>query len=88
MKNEITTQAYTQPQTLPAYIYSRVSKAIQAEEGEGISRQINRAHQFLEMINICRVRDQQPIYEEIDEQIIDKGLSAYVGANTVGSNIC
>ncbi|MEZ8692723.1 hypothetical protein BCU88_19620 [Vibrio splendidus] len=83
MKNEITTQAYTQPQTLPAYIYSRVSKAIQAEEGEGISRQINRAHQFLEMINICRVRDQQPIYEEVDEQIIDKGLSAYVGANTV-----
>jgi DNA invertase Pin-like site-specific DNA recombinase len=82
MKSEITNQANTPLQTLPAYIYSRVSKVIQAEEGQGISRQIDRAHQFIDMTNKRRARDNQPTYKVVDDLIIDKGLSAYIGANT------
>ncbi|MEZ9781356.1 recombinase family protein [Vibrio cyclitrophicus] len=85
MKNVITTQAKTNPHTLPAYIYSRVSKTIQAEEGQGITRQINKAFEFIEATNRERVRDGLPIYEAVDELIVDKGLSAYLGANTSGN---
>lgn len=81
MKNEIT-EKHTQRQTLPAYIYSRVSKMIQAEEGQGISRQINKAYEFIEATNRQRARDGLPIYEAVDDLIVDKGLSAYLGANT------
>ena len=49
MKNEITTQTHIQ--TIPAYVYSRVSKLSQATEGQGaclrprrLERQPHRLH--------------------------------------------
>lgn len=86
MENEIvTTQKNTLQKTIPAYVYSRVSKVIQATEGQGIARQIDRAYQFIDGINHQRSKDGLPIYKIVDELIVDKGLSAYVGANTSGN---
>ncbi|UXA00508.1 recombinase family protein [Vibrio splendidus] len=66
-----------------SFIYSRVSKSIQAQQGGGISRQIERGIKFVEELN--RQADEQQksyVYEIADEIIVDRGLSAYLGKNT------
>ncbi|MFI3276723.1 recombinase family protein [Vibrio sp.] len=68
-----------------AYIYSRVSKTIQAIHGEGISRQIDKAHHFIEQTNKIHAQKGLPLYQVADELIIDQGLSAYIGANTTNN---
>lgn len=65
-----------------AYIYGRVSKIEQAEKGEGIGRQLDRASSFIQDINFRLERDNQPTYVIASDFIIDKGLSAYYGLNT------
>ncbi len=60
-----------------AYLYSRVSKATQAEHGQGLDRQSEAALKFLE---------QYPEYTLADDyNIIDAGVSAYTGANVKDS---
>ncbi|WP_299692308.1 recombinase family protein [uncultured Vibrio sp.] len=62
-----------------AYIYSRVSKLIQATDGGGISRQIDKATSFINNLNS---QSNSTTYTIADNLIIDKGLSAYYGFNT------
>ncbi|MDN3628652.1 recombinase family protein [Vibrio lentus] len=66
-----------------AYIYSRVSKLTQAQQGGGIGRQIDRGMKFVEDLN-TKAGQQEKFhrYEIANEMIVDKGLSAYLGRNT------
>lgn len=66
-----------------AYIYSRVSKITQSQQGSGISRQIDRGKKFVESLNQKAIEQQKHhLYEVADEMIVDRGLSAYLGRNT------
>ncbi|MCL9773576.1 recombinase family protein [Vibrio methylphosphonaticus] len=69
----------TKPTTRTAYIYSRVSKLIQAEQGQGLVRQQDKATQFITFLNTSNPDHQ---YVIADGLIIDKGLSAFYGLNT------
>lgn len=60
-----------------AYLYSRVSREVQAEQGQGIERQIEAAKKFLE---------NYPEYQlDNATTITDAGVSAYSGANIADS---
>jgi len=65
-----------------AYIYSRVSKSIQAEEGKGLQRQEEKALDFIKTLNKSQIKNELPTYEAVDILITDRGLSAYLGKNT------
>jgi len=65
-----------------AYIYSRVSKSIQAEEGKGLQRQEEKALDFIKTHNKSQLKNALPTYKAVDTLITDKGLSAYLGKNT------
>ncbi|MFA0692684.1 recombinase family protein [Vibrio splendidus] len=81
MKNE--SKITNQNTARLAYIYSRVSKSIQAQNGQGISRQIERGKKFVEDLNARAGNSgQKYTYEVANEMIVDEGLSAYLGRNT------
>lgn len=65
-----------------AFIYSRVSKLIQATEGKGIARQNDKGYNFVNDLNTSNIREGLPTYQIAEDLIIDKGLSAFYGHNT------
>jgi len=79
MKNEIISD---KSETRLAFIYSRVSKSVQATRGGGITRQIERGKKFIDELNFKNEEDGLAKYKLADDMIIDKGLSAYSGLNT------
>jgi len=82
MKNEIINDETSKEVIRSAFIYSRVSKSMQASKGEGITRQIERSKKFIDDLNFKNEQEGLAKYQLADDMIIDKGLSAYSGLNT------